>query len=226
MARSSVLFPAPEGPTTAVILPFGMSASTPLRISTPPVAYLRPEILIPRGPMLEHLPAQIGVEPIEDGVGVARQGRVVRQDELHAAYDGVEAVRLGAAVLVVHQVGVVHYLRDLDQYGILQRILLEESLEGAIVPAMREPGTRDVKELHPIGRLSRVLEVGEGGLVVYEAPYQPHAGRAVHVAPAAGRPQHQPPSAALLSAEVPPPTSIRRAARKAWAASIRKGERK
>src|SRR3712207_8555285 len=75
MARSSVLFPAPEGPTTAVMSSFGTSTSTPFRISTPPVAYLRPEILIPRESMLEHLPAQVGVEPIEDGVGVAGLGR-------------------------------------------------------------------------------------------------------------------------------------------------------
>src|SRR5215212_5552255 len=34
MARSKLLFPAPEGPTTAVILPSGILASTPLRIST------------------------------------------------------------------------------------------------------------------------------------------------------------------------------------------------
>ena len=80
MARSRVLLPAPEGPTTAVTLPPGISASTPRRISVPPVAYLRPEILIPRDPMLEHLPAQVGVESVEDGVGVTGQGMVVGED--------------------------------------------------------------------------------------------------------------------------------------------------
>src|ERR687894_707900 len=101
MARSRVLFPAPEGPTTAVMLPAGTSASTPLRISVPPAAYPRPETLMPREPMLEHLPAQVGVEPVEDGVGVAGQGRVVGEDELHAADDGVQAIRLRTTVLVI-----------------------------------------------------------------------------------------------------------------------------
>jgi hypothetical protein len=53
-----VLFPAPDSPTTAVMSSLGMSASTPLRISVPPVAYRIPEILIPSDPMLEHLPYQ------------------------------------------------------------------------------------------------------------------------------------------------------------------------
>jgi hypothetical protein len=57
-----------------------MSALAPLKISVPPVAYLRPEILIPRDPMLEHLPAQVGVESVEDGVGVTGQGMVVGED--------------------------------------------------------------------------------------------------------------------------------------------------
>jgi hypothetical protein len=74
MARNSVLFPAPEGPTTAVMLPPGTSASIPFRISLPPSAYPRPEILIPRELILEHLPAQVSVEPVEDGVGVMGQG--------------------------------------------------------------------------------------------------------------------------------------------------------
>jgi hypothetical protein len=78
--RSRVLFPAPEGPTTAVMLPPGISALTPLRISAPPVAYLRSEIVIPRDPMLEDLPAQVGVEPVEDSIGVAAQGKVVGED--------------------------------------------------------------------------------------------------------------------------------------------------
>src|SRR5215217_6854146 len=118
MVRSRVLFPDPEGPTTAVMLPRGASASMPFRISTPPVAYRTPEILIPRDLMLEHLPAQVGVEPVEDRVGVPGKGQVVREDELHAANDGVQAIGLGTAVPVVHQVCIVHDLRDLRQYGI------------------------------------------------------------------------------------------------------------
>jgi hypothetical protein len=38
MARSRVLFPAPEGPTTEVIAPAGISALMPFRISAPPTA--------------------------------------------------------------------------------------------------------------------------------------------------------------------------------------------
>ena len=77
MARSRVLFPAPDGPTTAVMLPPGIPASTPFRISVWPVEYRRPEVLMPSDPMLEHLPAQVGVEPVEDGVGVPGQCLVV-----------------------------------------------------------------------------------------------------------------------------------------------------
>ncbi len=80
MVRSRVLFPAPEGPTTAVILPPGISALMLLKISAPPAAYLRPEIVILSDPMLEDLPAQVGVESVEDGVGVAGQGMVVGED--------------------------------------------------------------------------------------------------------------------------------------------------
>src|SRR5919202_4551028 len=107
MTRSRVLFPAPEGPTTAVMSSLGISASTPLRISLPPAEYRIPEILISSDPMLEHLPAQICVEPVEDRVRVADEGRVVGEGELHAADHGVQAVGLGTTVLVVHQVGVV-----------------------------------------------------------------------------------------------------------------------
>src|SRR3712207_9444056 len=88
MARSRVLFPAPEGPTTAVMLPAGTSASTPRRISVSPAAYPRPETLMPREPMLEHLPAQVGVEPVEDGVGVAGEGRGGGGGEVQAAGGG------------------------------------------------------------------------------------------------------------------------------------------
>src|SRR5215213_9819320 len=118
MARSRVLLPAPEGPTTAVTLPPGISASTPRRISVPPAAYRRPEILIPRDPMLEHLPAQVGVQPLEDGVSVSGKRLVVGEDELHTADDGVQAIGLGASVLLVHEVGVVHDLRDLRQHRV------------------------------------------------------------------------------------------------------------
>src|SRR5215211_1250899 len=227
MVRSRVLLPDPEGPTTAVMLPRGTSASMPFRISTPPVAYRTPEILIPRDPMLEHLPAEVGVEPVEDRVGVPGQGRVVRKDELHTADDGVQATGLGTAVLVVHQVRIVHDLRDLRQHGIFQRVLLEKGLEGAIIPAVGEPGARDVEELRTLGRLRRVFEEGEDGLAVYETPDQPHARRAVHVTPAPGGPEHQPPSLApSRSTALVSPLRTRRAARRASAASVRRGERK
>jgi hypothetical protein len=63
-----------------VMLPSGISALTPLRISAPPVVYPRSEIDIPRDPMLEDLPAQIDVEPVEDGIGVAGERKVVEED--------------------------------------------------------------------------------------------------------------------------------------------------
>jgi hypothetical protein len=138
MARSRVLLPAPDGPTTAVMLPPGIPASTPFRISVPPAEYRRPEILIPSDPMLEHLPAQVGVEPVEDGVGVPGERMVVGEDELHAPDDSVQPIGLGTSVLFVHEVSIVHDLRDLGQRRIFEMILLDEGLERAIVPAVGE----------------------------------------------------------------------------------------
>src|SRR4028118_842517 len=73
-ARRKVLLPAPEGPTTAVILPSGTSASTPPRISAPPTAYRSPRTRIFGRAKLERLPAQVGVEAIVEDVGVAGGG--------------------------------------------------------------------------------------------------------------------------------------------------------
>src|SRR5215212_5310746 len=226
-ARSRVLLPAPDGPTTAVMLPPGIPASTPFRISVPPVEYRRPEVLIPSDPMLEHLPAQVGVEPVEDGVGVPGERLVVGENELHTADYGVQPIGLGTAVLFVHEVSVVHDLRDLGQRRIFQMILLDERLERAIVATVGVPGSSDVEELRPLWCLHRVFEEREGSLSVHKTPDQPHAGRAVHVASAAGSPEHQPLSSApSRTCSATPPASVLRAARKASAASVRKGERK
>jgi hypothetical protein len=62
---------------------------------------------------------------------MVEEGLVVGEGELHPAYYGVEALGLGTAVLLVHQVGVVNYLGDLREYGILEIVLREERLEGA-----------------------------------------------------------------------------------------------
>ena len=133
---------------------------TSLKISASPAAYLRPEILIPRDPMLEDLPAQVGVESIEDGIGVMGQGKVVGQDELHPANNGVKAIGLGTTVLAAHEVGVVHDLRDLSEHEVVLRILLEKGFEGGVIPVVGEPGAHDVEELCLLGRLRRVLEEG------------------------------------------------------------------
>ncbi len=61
--------PAPDGPTIEVMLPSGTPALTPLRISTPPAVYRRLEIFT-LSRTLEHLPSQVGVETIIEGVGV------------------------------------------------------------------------------------------------------------------------------------------------------------
>ncbi len=58
---------------------------TSLKISASPAAYLRPEILISRDPMLEDLPAQVGVESIEDGIGVMGQDKVVALRRMRSA---------------------------------------------------------------------------------------------------------------------------------------------
>src|SRR5215212_3933579 len=227
IARSRVLFPAPEGPTTAVTSPSGTSASTPVRISVPPATYRRLRTSSLGRPKLEGLPPQVGVEAIVERVGVARERMVVGQRELHAAHDGVQALGLGTGVLLVHQVGVVDYLGDLAQHGVLQFVVLQERLEGAVLPAVGEPGPDHVEELRPLRGLRGIAEEGEGGMRVQEAPYQPDAGGAVYVAASASGPQHQIlPSVPRAPADPSPPLTASRAALSTSAASRRSGERK
>src|ERR671911_2758419 len=77
MARSKVLFPAPEGPTTAVIPPSRIAMLTSFRIPVPPIAYSSSETSIFREGKLERLPPQVYVKAVEDGVRVERQDLVV-----------------------------------------------------------------------------------------------------------------------------------------------------
>src|SRR5215212_11791496 len=107
IARSRVLFPAPEGPTTAVTSPAGTRASTPARISVPPASQRSLRTSILGRCKLEGLPPQVGVEAIVEYVSVPRERPVVGQRELHAADDCVQALGLRASVLLVHKVCVV-----------------------------------------------------------------------------------------------------------------------
>src|SRR5215208_3891032 len=159
---------------------------------------------------------------------MARERLVVWQRELHAAYDSVQAIGLGAGVLLVHQVCVMDDLRDLAQHRVAQEgVLLQEGFEGAILPTVGEPGPYHIEELRPLRGLRRIAEEGEGGVRVYEAPYQPDAGGAVHVAPAACGPKHQPsPSVRAVPAVPSRSLTASRAALRAAAASPLSGERK
>src|SRR5215216_4669823 len=160
---------------------------------------------------------------------MARERLVVWQRELHAAYDSVQAIGLGAGVLLVHQVCVMDDLRDLAQHRVAQEgVLLQEGFEGAIFPTVGEPGPYHIEELRPLRGLRRIAEEGEGGIRVYEAPYQPDAGGAVHVAPSASGPQHQTSPSSVRAAPVGASRSIAawRAALSAAAASPLSGERK
>src|SRR5919112_2488090 len=122
---------------------------------------------------------------------MARERQVVGQRELHAAHDGVKALGLGAGVLLVHQVCVMDDLRDLAQHRVVEGVLLQEGLEGAVLTVVGEPGPHHIEELRPLWGLRGIAEEGEGGIRVYEAPDQPYAGCAVHVAAPARGPQHQ-----------------------------------
>src|SRR5215217_5176649 len=174
----------------------------------------------------EHFPTEVGVEAVVEHVGVDRERLVVGQRELHAPNDGVQALGLGAGVLLVHQVGVVDDLGDLAQHGVAQEVvLLEEGLEGAILTSVGESGPDHVEELSPLRGLRRIAEEGEGGIRVQEAPYQPDAGGAVHVAPAARGPKHQP-SVRAVAAVPSWPLTAARAALSVTAASRLSGERK
>src|SRR5215218_4836968 len=176
----------------------------------------------------EGFPTEVGVEAVVEDVCVDRERQVVGQRELHAAHDGVQALGLGAGVLLIHEVGVVDDLPDLAQHGVAQEIvLLEERLEGAILTSVGESGPDHVEELRPLRGLRRIAEEGEGGIRVHEAPYQPDAGGAVHVAPAARGPKHQPsPSVRALAAVPSWSLTAARAALSATAASPLSGERK
>src|SRR5829696_4047353 len=119
-------------------------------------------------------------------------------------HDGVKALGLGAGVLLVHEVGVVDDLCDLAQHGVAYEIVIpQEGLEGAILPSVGEPDPYHVEELRPLRGLRRIAKEGEGGVRVYEAPDQPYAGSAVHVAPAACGPKHQPSPSVRAVAAVP-----------------------
>jgi hypothetical protein len=102
IARSRLLLPAPDGPTTAVISPSGTRAWTPASICAPPTAYpsLRTSIL--GRSKLERYPSEVGVEALVEDVGVFHEGVVVGQRELHPTHDGVQALGLGPPVLLVH----------------------------------------------------------------------------------------------------------------------------
>src|SRR5215217_6012695 len=83
-------------------------------------------------PWSEHFPTEVGVDALVKDVRVKGERFVVGEGELHAAHDGVQALGLGPPVLLVHQVGVVDDLRDLVEHSVLQLVLLQESLEGAV----------------------------------------------------------------------------------------------
>src|SRR5215208_8181457 len=127
---------------------------------------------------------------------MARECLIVWQRELHAAYDGVQALGLGAGVLLVHQVCVMDDLRYLAQHRVAQEVvLLKEDLEGAVLPSVGEPGPHHIEKLRPLSGLPGIAEEGKGGLRVYKAPDQPDAGGPIHVAALTRGPQHQvPPS--------------------------------
>src|SRR5215218_9068496 len=159
---------------------------------------------------------------------MARERQVVGQRELHAAYDGVQALRLGASVLLVHQVCVMDDLRDLAQRRVVEVVLLQKRFEGAVLTVVGEPGLHHIEELRPLLGLRGIAEEGEGCLLVQEAPNQPYAGGAVHVTPAARGPQHQTLPSSVRAAPVGASRSIAawRAALSAAAASPLSGERK
>src|SRR5215208_2218532 len=158
---------------------------------------------------------------------MARERVVVWQRELHAAYDGVQALGLGAGVLLVHEVGVMDYLRDLAQHRVVEGVLLQEGLEGAVLTVVGEPGPHHIEELRPLLGLRGIAEEDEGCLLVQEAPNQPYAGGAVHVTPAARGPQHQGlPSAPGTLVAASRSLMASRATLSAPAASRRSGDRK
>src|SRR5215207_8634668 len=176
---------------------------------------------------LEDFPTEVGVEAIVEDVGVAYQGVIIRQRKLHAAYDCVQTLGFGPPVLLVHQVGVVDSLRDLAKHRIVEAVLLQEGLEGAIVPTVGEPGPHHIEELRLLRGLRRIAEEDEACLLVQEAPNQPYAGGAVHVAAPARGPQHQTlPSAPGTPDDPSRSLTASRAALSAPAASRRSGERK
>src|SRR5215211_2377880 len=175
----------------------------------------------------EHFPTEVGVEAIVEGVCVPRERQIVGQRELHAAHDGVQALGLGAGVLLVHQIGVVNNLRDLAQHGVVEVVLLEEGLEGAVFPSVGEPGPDHVEELRSLWGFRRIAEEGKGCPWVQEASDQPYAGGAVHVAALARGPEHYLPLPTSRFSAVPVAAlTARRESLRAAVASVLSGERK
>src|SRR5215218_4815701 len=178
-------------------------------------------------PWSEHFPTEGGVEALVKDVRVKGERLIVGEGELHAAHDGVQPLGLGPPVLLVHQVGVVDYLGDLMEHPVLQLVVLQESLEGAVLPSVREPGPDHIEELRLLRGFRGIVEEGEGGPWVHEAPDQPNAGCAVHVTALTRRPQHQVlPSVPNALADPSLTLAASRAALSAPAASPLSGERK
>jgi hypothetical protein len=119
-------------------------------------------------PWSEHFPTEVGVEALVKDVRVKGERLIVGEGELHAAHDGVQPLGLGPPVLLVHQVCVVDYPGDLMEHPVLQLVVLQESLKGAILPSVGEPGPDHVEEFRPLRGLRGIAEEGKGGLRVYK----------------------------------------------------------
>src|SRR5215204_3209526 len=174
--------------------------------------------------MLERLSLQVYIQAVEDGLCMKGECLVVGEGELHTLDHGVESVGLGAAVPVVHEVGVVNYLGDFTQYGVTQVVLFENRLEGTGAPAVGESGPGHVEELSSFRRFRDVPEEAKFGVRVYAATDQPNAGRPVYVTSSPCCPEHYPASSRMASPA--PSFTTRRASRIAASATFRKGDLK
>src|SRR5215204_5077226 len=104
---------------------------------------------------------------------MARERLVVWQRELHAAYDGVQALGLGAGVLLVHQVCVMDDLRDLAQHRVVEGVLFEEGLKGAVLTVVGEPGPPHMEGFAPSRAPGGTAEEAKEATAVTKARNKP-----------------------------------------------------
>ena len=135
-------------------------------------------------------PPAVLVEAVEhDGPDPDEVGVV--EDERQAPRHGVEARRLWGVEARVGQIGLVDDPRDVPQHRVVQPVVAQHRLEGAVGPVVGELHPGDVERDRLARKRRAVLDEGELRLDIDEPADEPGAGDAIDMAVGPGHPAHQ-----------------------------------